>query len=211
MRLRPRALGVYLGSPLVHFNEPMNPFTMAPGPSLGEYIAGKNVHFNEPQNPFAQGSTGLSGLGAGVPVCPAGDTTKEISGQPYCCSPPEIWTDPNGAFGTGMVQCTPALRKVSPVTVASPHKVPLRGMGCLGCLGQTSSDLTIGGVDLTTMWNQISSYTVGGIPVVYLAGGGLLLLYLMRSQASSVISKHAAKLSNKARYLKGKVAAREAA
>jgi hypothetical protein len=58
--------------------------------------------------------------------------------------------------------------------------VSQKGMGCLGCagLGQTSSDLTIGGVDLTSAWASLTSYTVAGIPVIYiaLAGGAVLLL-----------------------------------
>jgi len=61
------------------------------------------------------------------------------------------------------------------------------GMGCLGCgLGQTSdisqpttpstwSSITS---SLSSAWDSVSQYTVGGIPVVYiaLAGGALLLL-----------------------------------
>ena len=57
------------------------------------------------------------------------------------------------------------------------------GLGCLGCagLGQTSTsgiDLSSIGTSLTSAWNSVSQYTVGGIPVVYiaLAGGAILLL-----------------------------------
>jgi len=88
------------------------------------------------------------------------------------------------------------------------------GLGCLGCLGQTTAaapagDLVIGGVDLTAMWSQISSYQVGGIPVVYLAGGAAVLLLLLQQSSTGSLQKQAGRLTNKARYLRSKVKLRQ--
>jgi hypothetical protein len=122
------------------FNEPMNPFTKAPGNSLGDYMAAR---FNEPQNPFPVGGMGR--------------------------------------------------------------------LGCLGCLGDTTTTATSGfdlsslGTSLTSAWTSLSAYEVGGIPVVWLAGGGLLLLMLMKGSSSGAMQKRASALKSKAQYLQSKV------
>jgi hypothetical protein len=52
------------------------------------------------------------------------------------------------------------------------------GMGCLSC--GTYLDRGMGDLgDLTATWSQITSYQVGGVPIVYLAIGGLVLYYVV--------------------------------
>jgi hypothetical protein len=80
-----------------------------------------------------------------------------------------------------------------------------RGMGCLGCLGlgQTSTsgfDLSSIGTSLSSAWDSVSQYTVGGIPVVYIALAGGALLLLMNAGGKTRTYRKAAQYQAKAAY-----------
>lgn len=95
---------------------------------------------------------------------------------------------------------------------------PASGMGCLGCpgMGQASADTTFAGIDLTSIgtslssaWAQISTYTIAGIPAVYLAGGAAALLLMMSMGSEGSLKRRAGRYSARARVLSAQAALKE--
>ena len=119
---------------------------------------------------------------------------------------PAQFNEPQNPFGlSGLAAYVPAAFN-EPQNPFGVSRVQSGGLGCLGCLGDTGSSLDLSGIgtSITSAWQSLQQYQVAGIPVVYLAGGGLLLLLLMKGGSQRSLSRRAASLGARARYLQSK-------